>query len=239
VDHLEDAGTAKLTAEAGDTFTKRISTRAETSAGKAVGKVRVRFTIVGDTDTTFTGGESVATVITNSSGVAVAPTLKAGEKTGEFTVRATVVGRSIAGLEYTASVTERIATALARTSTTAMTCTAGGEFADQVEVKATHNGAVADGVAVSATLITSLIDVTENTKGPYFKDADGKTVRTLTGLETDADGLLKLPKLYADDTTGTFLLRIETAGGATLTVELTVAAADTTASPSPSASPSA
>jgi membrane-bound lytic murein transglycosylase B len=240
VDHLEDAGTAKLTAEAGDTFTKRISTRAETSAGKAVGKVRIRFTIVGDTDTTFTGGESVATVITNSSGVAVAPTLKAGEKTGEFTVRATVVGRSIAGLEYTASVTERIATALARTSTTAMTCTAGGEFADQVEVKATHNGAVADGVAVSATLITSLIDVTENTKGPYFKDADGKTVRTLTGLETDADGLLKLPKLYADDTTGTFLLRIETAGGATLTVELTVtAAADTTASPSPSASPSA
>lgn len=240
VDHLEDAGTAKLTAQAGDTFTKRISTRAETSAGKAVGKVRVRFTIVGDTDTTFTGGESVATVVTSSSGVAVAPVLKAGEKTGEFTVRATVVGRSVTGLDYTATVTERVADTLARTSDTALTCTPGGEFADQVEVKATYDGAVADGVAATATLITSADDATENTKGPYFKDADGKTVRTLTDLETDADGLIKLPKLYADDTTGTFLLRVNTSGGATLTVELTVAAAtETSESPSPSASPSA
>ncbi|MDT7841160.1 lytic transglycosylase domain-containing protein [Streptomyces justiciae] len=240
VDHLEDAGTAKLTAQAGDTFSKRISTRAETSAGKAVGKVRIRFTIVGDTDTTFTGGESVATIVTNSSGVAVAPALKAGEKTGDFTVRATVVGRAVAGLDYKATVTERVADTLARTSDTALTCTPGGEFADQVEVKATYDGAVADGVAATATLITSADDATENTKGPYFKDADGKTVRTLKGLETDANGLLKLPKLYADDTTGTFLLRINTAGGASLTVELTVAAAaEPTESPSPSASPSA
>ncbi|MFD0070584.1 lytic transglycosylase, partial [Streptomyces sp. NPDC127574] len=56
----------------------------------------------------------------------------------------------------------------------------------------------------------------------------------LKDLTTDADGLLKLPKLYADDTTGTFLLRITTTGGATLTVELTVAAA-----PEPSGTPAA
>ncbi|MFE8987313.1 lytic transglycosylase domain-containing protein [Streptomyces collinus] len=238
VDHLEDAGTAKLTAMAGDTFGKRISTRAETAAGKAVAKVRVRFTIVGDTDTTFTGGESVATVATNSSGVAVAPALQAGEKTGAVTVRATVVGRTVPGLDYKATVTERAADTLARTDDAALTCAPGGEFATQVEVKATYNGAVADGVAATATLITSADDATANDKGPYFKDADGKTVRTLTGLKTDAKGLLKLPKLYADDTTGTFLLRITTAGGATLTVELTVAAAETS-SPSASASPSA
>ncbi|MEU1572172.1 lytic transglycosylase domain-containing protein [Streptomyces collinus] len=238
VDHLEDAGTAKLTAMAGDTFGKRISTRAETEAGKAVAKVRVRFTIVGDTDTTFTGGESVATVATNSSGVAVAPALQAGEKTGAVTVRATVVGRTVPGLDYKATVTERAADTLARTDDAALTCAPGGEFATQVEVKATYNGAVADGVGATATLITSADDATANDKGPYFKDADGKSVRTLTGLKTDAKGLLKLPKLYADDTTGTFLLRITTAGGATLTVELTVAAAETS-SPSASASPSA
>jgi hypothetical protein len=115
-----------------------------------------------------------------------------------------------------------------------MTCTPGGEFADQVQVKATFKGAVADGVATTATLIKSADDPTENDKGPYFKDANGKTVRTLTGLKTDANGLLTLPKLYADDTTGTFLLRITTAGGATLTVELKVAAADSSPSPSPS-----
>ncbi|WP_405858342.1 lytic transglycosylase domain-containing protein [Streptomyces sp. NBC_01515] len=243
---LADAGTAKLTAIAGDQFSKKISTKAETSAGKAVGKVRIRFTIVGTTDATFTGGEKVAAVTTNASGVAVAPALQAGETTGDFTVRATVVGRTIAGLDYTASVTPRVADTLVRTGTTALTCTPGGEFADQVEVKATENGAVADKVAATATLIKAADDATENDKGPYFKDADGKTVRTLTGLATDADGLLKLPKLYADDTTGTFLLQITTTGGATLTVELTVAAADTSSSspsaspsPSPSASPSA
>ncbi len=53
VHHLEDAGTGTLTAMAGHTFAERISTRAETEAGKAVAKVRIRFTIVGDTDTAF------------------------------------------------------------------------------------------------------------------------------------------------------------------------------------------
>jgi membrane-bound lytic murein transglycosylase B len=238
VDHLENAGTAKLTAMAGDAFAQRISTRAETKAGKAVAKVRVRFTILGDTDTTFTGGESVATVATNSSGVAVAPALQAGEKTGAVTVRATVVGRTVAGLDYTATVTERAADKLARTGDGALTCVPGGEFASPVQVKATYQGAVADGVAATATLVKSAADPTANDKGPYFKDAAGKPVRTLAGLKTDAKGLLTLPRLYADDTTGTFLLRITTAGGATLTVELTVAAAETS-SPSPSASPSA
>ncbi|MCH5673245.1 lytic transglycosylase domain-containing protein [Streptomyces gilvus] len=241
VDRLADAGTPKLTAMAGDAFTEKISTKAVTKAGKAVAKVRVRFTIVGTTDSAFTGGEKVATVVTNNSGVAVAPALQAGEKTGDFTVRATVVGRAVTGVDYKASVTERVADTLVRTSDTALTCTPGGQFADQVEVKATYKGAVADKVGVTATLVKSVLDPTEDDKGPYFKDADGKTVRTLTGLQTDADGLLKLPQLYSDDTTGTFVLRITTAGGATLDVQLTVAAADSSASPSPSpsASPSA
>ncbi|MGP4042830.1 lytic transglycosylase domain-containing protein [Streptomyces sp. 2A115] len=225
VDHLENAGTGKLTATAGDAFTEKIATRAETAAGKAVAKVRVRFTIIGDTDATFAGGETVATVVTGSSGVATAPALQAGEKTGDFTVRATVVGRVLAGLAYTASVTARQADALVRTSDAALTCVPGGDFAEQVEVKATYNGAAAGGVAATATLIKAADDATENDKGPYFKDADGKAVRALTGLKTDANGLLTLPKLYADDTAGTFLLRINTTGGATLTVELKVAAA--------------
>ncbi|MEU0963964.1 lytic transglycosylase domain-containing protein [Streptomyces sp. NPDC005917] len=239
VDHLEDAGTATLTAMAGDAFTKKISTRAETKAGRTVAKVRVRFTIVGDTDATFTGGESLATVTTDSKGVAVAPALQAGEKTGDFTVRASVVGRSVKGVDYAASVTARAADTLALASTTAPTCTPGGEFADQVQAKATYQGAVADQVAATATLIKSADDTSENDKGPYFKDANGNAVRTLTDLQTDANGLLTLPKLYADDTAGTFLLRITTTGGASLTVELTVAAAAPSPSPSPSPSDSA
>ncbi|GGQ48005.1 lytic transglycosylase domain-containing protein [Streptomyces flaveolus] len=238
VDHLENAGTSGLTATAGDTFAKRISARAETKSGEAVAKVRIRFTIIGDTDATFAGGEKVATVITGSAGVAAAPALQAGEKTGAFTVRATVVGRTVAGLDYRATVTERVADALARTGDAALTCTVGGEFADRVGVKATYKGAVADKVAVTATLVKSAGDPAENDKGPYFKDADGKAVRTLGGLTTDAKGLLTLPKLYADDTAGTFVLRLTTAGGATLDVRLTVAKAEAEPSPSPSTEPS-
>lgn len=240
VDHLEDSGTAELTATAGDAFTGKISTKAENAAGMGVPKVRIRFTIVGDTDATFVGGEKVATGLTGASGVATAPALQAGETTGTFTVRATLIGRTVTGPDYTATVTQRVADTLVRTTTTDLTCTPSGEFADAVQVKATYKDAVADKVAATATLIKSADDATENDKGPYFKDADGKTVRTLTGLTTDADGLLKLPQLYADDTAGTFVLRITTAGGATLDVTLTVApaapdsTADTSASPSPS-----
>ncbi|MEU5463223.1 lytic transglycosylase domain-containing protein [Streptomyces althioticus] len=236
VHHLEDAGTGTLTAMAGRTFAERISTRAETEAGKAVAKVRIRFTIVGDTDTAFAGGESVATVTTGASGVAVAPALQAGERTGAFAVQATVVGRSVKGVPYKVTVTPRVADALTRVGEKELACVTGGEFAEPVEVKATYGGEAAGKVAVTAKLVTSADDPAENDKGPYFKDADGKAVRTLTGLRTDADGQLTLPKLYADDTAGTFLLRLTTAGGATLDVELTVEPA---AAPSPDPDPSA
>ncbi|MGX1514562.1 lytic transglycosylase domain-containing protein [Streptomyces collinus] len=237
VHHLENAGTTGLTAMAGDTFAKKISTRAETEAGKAVGKVRIRFTVLGDTDAAFTGGDKVAAVTTNASGVAVAPALVAGEQTGGFTVRATVIGRTVPGLDYKATVTERVADALTSTGETELTCTPGGEFADPVEVKATLKGAVADQVAVTATLIKSEDDPTQNDKGPYFKDADGNAVRTLTGRKTDANGLLELPKLFADDAEGTYVLRLTTPGGGRLDITLKVAKAAEPA-PDPSTDPS-
>ncbi|MEV5760596.1 lytic transglycosylase domain-containing protein [Streptomyces tendae] len=242
VHHLENAGTTGLTAIAGDTFAEKISARAETKAGKAVGKVRIRFTVLGDTDAAFTGGDKVAAVTTNASGVAVAPALVAGEQTGGFTVRATVIGRTVPGLDYKATVTERVADALTSTGETELTCTPGGEFADPVQVKATLKGAVADKVAVTATVIKSEDDPTENDKGPYFKDADGTAVRTLTGLKTDAKGLLELPKLFADDAEGTYVLRLTTPGGGRLDITLKVAkAAEPTPDPStePSTAPEA
>ncbi|MFD4478791.1 lytic transglycosylase domain-containing protein [Streptomyces sp. NPDC058471] len=221
---LKDAGTGKLTATAGDAFAERVEVRAQSTSGAGVAKAEVKFTIVGDTDARFPGGATSVTVTTSASGKATAPALKSGEKTGDFKVRATVVGRSLPGLAYTATVTARQADALARTSDKALTCAPGGEFADQVEVKATYKGKAADRVAATATMIKSAADATANDKGPYFKGADGKPVRTLKALKTDANGVLKLPKMYADDAAGTYLLRVTTEGGATLTVELKVAA---------------
>jgi len=235
VHHLADADTGELTAMAGDTFEQRIRARAETEDGEGVAEVRVRFVITGDTDTTFADGEKVATVLTDDSGVAEAPALRAGEQIGEITVRTVLVGRTVPGPEYQATVTERAADTLVRTDEATPVCTPGGAFAEQIEVRATYHGAPADRVAVTATLVQSADDPAENDKGPYFEDADGTPVRTLTDLRTDDQGRLKLPKLYADDTTGTFLLRLTTAGGATLTVELEVTG-DDPADPSPGTS---
>ncbi|MER5944511.1 lytic transglycosylase domain-containing protein [Streptomyces sp. NPDC001904] len=247
VTKLADADTGTLGATAGDAFAERVQVRAKDKAGKGVAKVKVRFRIIGSTDARFDGDATSAVVTTTTAGTATAPKLTAGEKTGTFTIRATVVGSSVTGLDYTAKVTERVADALARTSDKELTCVAGGTFDDgAVTLKATYKGAVADGVTATATLIKAEDDPAEATTGPSFKDADGKTVRTLKGLKTGKDGLLALPKLYADDATGTFLLRVTTAGGATVTVELKVTAAPTdtpsdgaSGTPSTSASPSA
>ncbi|MET9799912.1 lytic transglycosylase domain-containing protein [Streptomyces sp. NPDC006368] len=222
---LKDAGTADLTAVAGSRFTERPEVAALDAKGKPVAEVEVKFEIIGATEARFTAGTGAvtsATVTTHADGTATAPRIQAGERTGEFTVRATVVRRSLPAVDYTATVTAREADALARTDEKALTAEPEAEFADQVRVKATYKGAVASGVAVTATLVKAADDPTVNDKGPYFKDEQGKPVRTLDALKTDADGIVTLPKMYADGATGTFLLRLTTAGGATLTVEVEV-----------------
>lgn len=88
-----------------------------------------------------------------------------------------------------------------------------------------YKKAAAHGVAVTATMITDDEKPVENDKGPYFEEKDGKQVRTLTDLSTDADGKLVLSKIHAGDTAGTYKLRLTTAGGATVDIELTVEAA--------------
>ncbi|MEW2486282.1 lytic transglycosylase domain-containing protein [Streptomyces sp. NPDC048411] len=221
---VENAGTGTLTATAGDAFAERIKVRAKNSLGGPLAKVSVTFTIAGDTDARFEGGKTSVTLATGADGTVTAPVLQAGEKTGRFTVRAIATGRSLPAVPYTATVTARQADAIARTDDKALTAAPGAEFADTVAVKATYRGAVASGVAVTATMITDGGGPVENDKGPYFKDADGNPVRTLTDLKTGADGTLTLPKIYADDTTGTYRLRLTTEGGATVVIELDVEA---------------
>ncbi|WP_329593076.1 lytic murein transglycosylase [Streptomyces sp. NBC_01362] len=236
---VENAGTGPLTATAGDDFAERIKVRAKNKLGGPLAKVSVTFTVAGDTDAAFDGGKKAVTLRTGADGTVTAPVLKAGEKAGKFTVRAVATGRSLPAVGYRATVTGRPADAIARTDEKALTTEAGTEFAHTVEVKATYKGAVAAGVAVTATMITDDEKPVENDKGPYFKDedADGKTVRTLTDLKTGADGTLKLPKIYADGTAGTYKLRLTTEGGATVVIELKVEAAGATGTPDPTETP--
>ncbi|MCL7378706.1 lytic transglycosylase domain-containing protein [Streptomyces sp. 35G-GA-8] len=224
VERIEKTDTGTLTAVAGSQFTERTSVRAVDAAGEPVADVPVRFEIVGDTDARFVSGKSALTLSTGEDGTATAPPVEAGEQTGEFAIRASVDVKGVADVEYTASVTARQADGLTRTGDEELTAESGTAFEDRISVEATYKGEAASGVAATATMITAAGGSAPRADGPYFKDAAGNPLRELTDLETDADGVLLLPKIYADDTTGTFLLRIETEGGATLTVELKVTA---------------
>ncbi|MFE3884228.1 lytic transglycosylase [Streptomyces lydicus] len=232
---LERVGDKDLSATAGTEFAASPRVRAKDAAGKAVAGAPVRFTLPKTTGARFPGNATSVTVPTDKDGLATAPTLRAGEVAGAFTIRATAVGRTAPAVAFGATVKAKPAPkadTLLRTSDKELTATAGQAFAeDAVEVKATYRGKIAPGAAVTATMVTDdPKQPEENDKGPYFKDpaATGddkdKPVRTLTGLTTDAHGLLKLPKIYTDTHAGTFLLRLTTADGAVLTIELKVAA---------------
>ncbi|MFP1623793.1 lytic transglycosylase domain-containing protein [Streptomyces sp. 5K101] len=234
ITHIEDAGTGRMTATAGQDFTARAKVRVENSRGEGVAREAVRFSVIGDTDTRFPEGRTSVVLLTASDGTVTAPALRAGEKTGTLTVRATVERRDLAPVDFTATVTERVADTIVRTGDEAQTAEPGAEFTQAIQVKATCRGAAAAGVEMTATMITSGDTPTANDKGPYFKDAQDNPLRTLTGLRADANGLLTLPKIYADNNEGTYLLRLTSPGGGSLDIELKVVApAETSPSPSP------
>ncbi|MFJ1789482.1 lytic murein transglycosylase [Streptomyces anulatus] len=226
---LENAGTGPLRATAGQAFDERVAVLARNALGAPLGKVSVTFTVTGNTGTLFTGGKKTVTVRTGADGTATAPELRAGEKAGEFTVTAVAGTGRPRTLTYAATVTARQADAIARTDEKALVAAPGGKFADAVTVKATYKDAAAAGVAVTATMVKDPLGLFDNDKGPYFKDAAGKPVRTLTTLTTDAEGMLRLPEIFADGTEGTYLLRLTTEGGASVVIELTIQAPEETA----------
>ncbi|MFH8690650.1 lytic murein transglycosylase [Streptomyces anulatus] len=226
---LENAGTGPLRATAGQAFDERVAVLARNALGAPLGKVPVTFTVTGNTGTLFAGGKKTVTVRTGSDGTATAPELRAGEKAGEFTVTAVAGTGRPRTLTYAATVTARQADTIARTDEKALVAAPGGKFADAVTVKATYKDAAAAGVAVTATMVKDPLGLFDNDKGPYFKDAAGKPVRTLTTLTTDAEGMLRLPEIFADGTEGTYRLRLTTEGGASVVIELTVQAPEETA----------
>ncbi|MFD0372472.1 lytic transglycosylase domain-containing protein [Streptomyces sp. NPDC127114] len=231
-------GATSLRATAGGTFATRPTVLAVDLAGRPVAGVQVRFRITGETDTRFAVGAREVTAVTGSSGKAVAPSLKAGELTGGFAVSATVVGRALNAVEFTATVTERSADTLTHVDAKELAATTGATVTGPVTVKATDGGAAAAGVALTATFVTSATDPQPATDGPYFKAADGTAVRTLTGLTTRADGTYELPEIYAGDKAGTFLLRLTAPGGGTVTITIKVTAPAPEPTPTPTPSPS-
>lgn len=223
---LTAVGAKQLTATAGETFSGSPKILAVDATGKPVAAARVKYEIRGETSARFIGLLRSATVLTGPDGTATAPKLLAGEQAGSFTLRATAVGHEkVAPVDFAGTVKPRPvpqADALARLGDSVLKTGTGGSFADLLTVKATHKGKVAAGVPVTATMITDAKKPELNDKGPYFLDAKGKPVRTLTGLKTNALGQLTLPKILTDQHEGSYLLRLTTADGGVLDVELTV-----------------
>ncbi|MFI9116128.1 lytic transglycosylase domain-containing protein [Streptomyces venezuelae] len=236
VARLAAVSTGQLTATAGRDFAKSPSVAALDAAGAPVAGVSVRYEITGTTDARFAGGATTATVTSGSAGIAAAPVLRAGEKTGTFTVKATVVGRGLDAAEFTATVTERPADTLARVGGDPLSADTGTTFAQPVQVKATDKGALAPGVRVTAMVVASASDTEASAEGPYFKDASGNALRTLV-LTTDENGLISLPALLAGDKAGEYVLRLTAPGGGSAEIKLTVTVpATTTPEPTPSGS---
>ncbi|MFE0652169.1 lytic transglycosylase [Streptomyces sp. NPDC059534] len=237
VTRLTIVANGRLTTTTGSDFTGSPRVAALDASGKPVAGVAVRFEIAGTTDSRFAGGARSVTVTTGSAGLATAPALRAGEQTGSFTVRATVVGRTLAAADFAATVTERQADTLTRVGEDSLSAATGTAFAQQVQVKATDKGALAPGVRVTAVIVTSKTEPTESTEGPYFKQGD-EVVRTVT-LTTGVDGLLTLAPgtLLAGDKAGPFYLRLTTPGGGSVFVDLTVTAPPTP-EPTPEPTPS-
>ncbi|MGW8991063.1 lytic transglycosylase domain-containing protein [Streptomyces zhihengii] len=234
VSGIENDGTGRLTATAGEEFTARAKVKVKNTAGEAVARQAVRFTVIGDTDSRFPDGKSSIVLPTGADGTVTAPALRAGEKTGTFTVRATVDGRTLAPVDLVATVTQRVADRLERTDETTFTAAPGAVFAERLTVAAACKGAAAPNADVTVTVLTADGEPAGATS-PSFQGDDG-AVRTLT-LRTGAGGLLKLPELTAGEATGTFLLRLTTPGGASLDVKVTVAAAESPEAPESPESP--
>jgi hypothetical protein len=232
---LVNAGATELSGTAGETFSEQVAMQVRNALGKGIANQKVRFDITGTTEAAFEGGKKSAVAVTGSNGRAAAPALSAGEKTGAFIVRATVVGHKVPAVDIRVQVTPRVADAVVVTAGQKMTAAPDSQFAETITITAFNQKRPAAGVAVTAMMVQSPdTPPVENDNGPHFKEGND-TIRTLSGLKTDANGVLSLPDIFTDSETGTFHLLLTLAGGKTVTVELTVAAP---AAPTPTASSS-
>ncbi|MEU3756330.1 lytic murein transglycosylase [Streptomyces olivoreticuli] len=215
-----------LRAEAGKKLDRPVGVRATNAQGEAVVRKDVTFDIVGDTLARFPNGARTATVTTDAHGIAVAPPLFTGDRPGSFTIKAYAPGEPSRAVTF--QVTLRPSpTATADTLTLLdeqpLRATTGAAFSDALRVKATRCGQAAAGTVITATVISGKENPAENTVGPYFtRPGSVGPLRTLVLPAPGADGVITLPEVRADQTPGTYVLRLATPDGITLDIELTV-----------------
>ncbi|MFE2248808.1 lytic transglycosylase domain-containing protein [Streptomyces lavendulae] len=239
---LERVGDAKLEAETGSLFAEGVRFKALLSDGKpAVDQPVVIAVERDDTDRTgfVFGDESSVVVRTDSEGIATAPRLKAGSKAGTFTLRATAYDqKNQVTLTLDGKVTEKAKPlVLTRTDGAAPVEAAAGTAVRGLEFLAAAGGKPVAGTQVTAALVEGKpgawtpVDA-KKAKGPYFAGKDGAKLFSLELPKTGADGTFKLPELLTTDVpAGTYHLRLSTADGAELILDLKITAPPATTTP--------
>ncbi|MFI1798930.1 lytic transglycosylase domain-containing protein [Streptomyces sp. NPDC020379] len=221
---LERVGAAQWSATVGETFTERARVRALTDGGKPVAGAHVRFEILAPAKAHFDGKDAVfATATTGPDGTAIAPVVIANDQTGQFFVRATVEGRDITPIDFSATVKPMPVQSVVLVGDKPPMPAPSGTFgAIQVRTLAKDKTPLAGVTGMTATVLAA-DEKTPRAIGPYFKK-DGKAVRTITLGPTDEKGSVTLPELFADANPGPYTLRIATADGQELIIHLTVKA---------------
>lgn len=243
---LERVGDAKLEAETGSLFAEGVRFKALLSDGKPAVDQAVVVAVERD-DTERTGfvfrDESSVVVRTDSQGIATAPRLKAGSKAGTFTLRATAYDqKNQVTLTLDGKVTEKAKPlVLTRTDGGAPVEAASGTAVKGLEFLAAAGGKPVAGAQVTAALVEGKpgawtpVDA-KKAKGPYFAGKDGAKLFSLELPKTLADGTFKLPELLtADVPAGTYHLRLSTADGTELILDLKI----TAPAPAPTTPPAA
>ncbi|MBP0460514.1 lytic transglycosylase domain-containing protein [Streptomyces montanisoli] len=226
---LEKKAGDGLSAIAGTEFGGHAEVRALDAKGKPMAGVRVTFLITGDTDARFDGGAATATATTGKDGTAGAPAVKAGDKLGDFAVRATA--GAAPAVDFKAAVTVRTADTLVYLGKNGdQSAAPSAEFANPIAVKATRGGDAAGKVAVTATILTDK-GAPAPAGAPSFTSKDLKPGPHEVKLTTAADGTLTLPKLVAGKDAGTYEVKLTAEGGGSVTVPVKVAAPTTPTDP--------
>ncbi|WP_329314276.1 MULTISPECIES: hypothetical protein [unclassified Streptomyces] len=248
---LELVGSAELKAEAGSAFATAPRIKALLSDGKPAAAKPILFELKDDTTGSSIGaeGKTFLVVDTDSEGVATLPGLKAGAKAGGFTLRVAAYNTAAQlTVNFTGTVTAKpapVADKLTRTDADAakpLEVVAGKSFTG-VEVTATAKDKAVEGTQVTAGLVEQNeagawvpVDPAKS-KGPWFKDKDGKKVTSLLLAPTGADGKIALPELFTTDVApGTYRLRLITKDNVVLILDLKITAAPTT-TPTPPVTP--
>jgi hypothetical protein len=189
----------------GDAFAQPLQVNVLDNYGDPVAGGTVTFEVVTDAGAgaTFNGGGTTATAVTNESGVAVSPTLTAGDTPGAFTVTATVTGTSATAtfsLTDLAGAANAIAAGVGSSQSTEM----GADFAVPLAVTVTD----ADGNPVPGTAVTFSAPASGATG--VFADAGTSAV-----VLTNADGVATAPDFSADGRSGGYVVTARVAGVAT------------------------